>query len=166
MTSDWISAISAFAQVLIGIGTFVLSYVLWKSADQRSKLDYMRGIQQDWIGLNSLILSNPELAEISDSVFFGNKLPTQNKDERLKRYMQYKILNIIESEYMGRCAGLVSDDYHNAISNVILQSMLTDKDLIEIIKTSGFHNEFIAHCEQLVKSAIKEVEQCHPADPE
>lgn len=164
MSSEWISAISAFAQVFIGIGTFVLSYVLWKSAEQKSKLDYMRGIQQDWIGLNALVLSNPELAEISDSVFFGDKLLSQNKDERLKRYMQYKILNIIESEYMGRCAGLVSDDYHNAVSNVILQSMLNDKELLKIIKTSGFHEDFVAHCEQLAKSQIKEVEQFHPAD--
>jgi len=41
MSYDWISAISAFAQVLIGVGTLILSYVLWKGAKKKAQVEYM-----------------------------------------------------------------------------------------------------------------------------
>ena len=159
MSSDWISAISAFGQVLIGVGTFVLSYVLWKGSERKAKTEYMRSIQEGWNGLNALILSNPELAVISDEVLFAGQSIKQENKERLKRYMQYKILNILESEYLGRNAGLISDNYHHAISKDIMEIMLKDDDLLSIIKRSGFHAEFVSYCDELAESIKTKVEQ-------
>jgi len=138
--------------------------VLWKGAKKKAQVEYMRGIQDGWNNLNALVLSNPELAKISDSVLFGSELDEEDIESRLQRYMQYKILNIIESEFMGKSAGLVSDDYHNAVSDDILASMLQSKRLREIIKSSGFHKEFVGHCDVIASTIPIKVEQAHPAD--
>ena len=164
MPSDLIDTISAYAQVLIGVGTLTLSYVLWKSGEKRARVEYMKSLQDGWNNLNALVLSNPELAKILDSVLSGSELDEEDMESRLQRYMQYKVLNIIEAEFIGKRSGLVSDDYHDAVSDDILAIMLKNKRFREIVKKSGFHKEFVDHCDAITSEITEEVEQAHPAD--
>jgi len=155
MNADWISAISAIAQVFIGIGTFVLSYVLYISANRKAKIDYIQLIQNDWNELNTLLLSFPELAKMSDEILANEELINQDDNERLKRYLKYKILNILESVFVAKRAGLIYDDYHRAINDNILTSILKNDELIDLVKKSGYNSKFVNYCEDIHKSLKK-----------
>jgi len=158
MNIDLISAISAIAQVFIGIGTFVLSYVIWRSTDRKAKLDFLQLIQNDCNEYNTLILSFPNLAKISDEILANEEYIVQEDKERLKRYLQYKMLNILESEYYGQQEGLIYDEYHSSIHENILSSILKNGEMIKIIKTSGYNEKFVDYCEgiyQKIKSGEK-----------
>lgn len=164
MDLDLIRAVSAFAQAMIGTGAFVLSYVLWKGGKRKSQLEYVKSIQDGWNSVNNLILSNPELAVIADEVLIPANTGQDEQRDRLKRYMQFKILNILEMEYMGQKAGLVVDGYHQALEDRILKRILMDTSMINLLDAYGYHSEFVDYCRNILMDNSACVEQANSAD--
>lgn len=107
-TLNLISAIGSAAQVLIAIAPIVLSWVVWKSANKLAQAEYTRSLQESWVAANTAILQNEKLLKLSDELF-GYVSNDSNPDYHAKRYLGFLYLNILEAEYLGLKAGLISD---------------------------------------------------------
>lgn len=156
----WIQAISAIAQSLIALATLLLSWVLWRSSRSHARIEYARTVQESWNQLNSLFLTNPKIAAIADGVF---GLPPPASDEaRMKRYLAFFSLNILDATHLGQRAGLVDDAYHLEHMSDFLDSLLRDPEAIRLFPVGGFHSDFVAFCERRIAEMGAASARVHP----
>jgi hypothetical protein len=145
--STWIPDFSAMAQTAIALATVVLSLVLWRNSKRHARAEYNRTIQESWNQLNALVLENPKLSPIADSLF-GVAADDASEEARLKRYLAFFALNILQATFLGHQAGLVEQSYHLEGTFHVLNPMLRDPEIVELLKFGGYHPAFVAFCEK------------------
>jgi hypothetical protein len=145
-TPTWIQAFTAIAQSAIALAAFVLSWVLWHNSRRHARADYNRTIQESWNQLDSLVLQNPKLPSIADDLFGVTGIASD--EARLKRYLAFFALNILQATFLGQQVGLVEDAYHLEGALHVLDPMLRDPEITDLIKFGGYHPDFVAFCDE------------------
>jgi hypothetical protein len=153
MSDQLIQTISAVAQSVLALGTFVLSYVIWKASVRASRADFTRSMQDYWNTINSLALSDDELLRIADTLN-GPNIASDSIETRKRRWFSFFYINAFHTTFLAMESGLLERAYALQTLEQLMVPILADDDFFRLTQERGYHSKFAEFCQQHRPNAL------------
>lgn len=129
---DWAAA----AQMLIAIGSLVLSAAVFYYTKKTVALESLRSVRNSWMQLDQTALSDAANLLQADALFFNDA-----GDERRarRRWISMMALNPVVSDYMAACDGLLPNPKQTIEGcRVMLKQLLQHDDVYAMTQSGAY----------------------------
>jgi hypothetical protein len=138
------------ANLLVGLATFILSLVVWKSSQRQARSEYTRSLQDAWNAFNTTVLATEENIQAADSLHKSDSTPSGM--DRRQLWLSFVLLNALQASYLGMQERLVDESYARRTLSQLLDPLLLDNSFYMLTQERGYHPDFSKYCENRRKA--------------
>ncbi|MDA7951719.1 MAG: hypothetical protein MPJ24_09555 [Pirellulaceae bacterium] len=145
---------SGFAACITAYATLLLYRVtkeLHQIANKSAKLAALEAIENSINIGNTACLSSVEMLRAAESIVPQVHEEPDPQHAR-ERFLTFIWLNAKQLEFFAVKDGLLDQGYLESVAEGVLKPMLTKPLALEMVRSRGYHPEFIAYCEEVAKS--------------
>jgi len=149
LTQNEVGVLSTLAQILISVVALVLTIINLKILRRLNIVDSMRRVNDKFTELNILELENDELIAFNHNYTKGNKrLNKEQILEHKQKNMLYNHINILEGVFVEMKYKTMQKTHAMKILDTFCPTLINNEKANELLKTSGYDEEFIRFCIQ------------------